>query len=163
MAPDALRQAVGGGCGSGWGRLLSVTNAIEAGIWDSGWEGLEGGGVSTASLVGRLKLKGRWAHSHLQQWIRCVTGPRPTRWEPCVSKGVAGSQRVGMCSGERPIGAAKGTRPNTEASCQTPPLCSAVQRSAATCWSTRALQPQRSTCLRGACLVHSLSSTNTAV
>ena len=30
----------GGGCQSGWGRLLSVTNAIEAGIWcqgDSGW------------------------------------------------------------------------------------------------------------------------------
>ena len=32
-APEAVRQAVGGGCQSGWGRLLSVTNAIEAGIW----------------------------------------------------------------------------------------------------------------------------------
>ena len=31
-APAAVRQAVGGGCQSGWGRLLSVTNAIEAGI-----------------------------------------------------------------------------------------------------------------------------------
>ena len=30
-APEAVRQAVGGGCQSGWGRLLSVTNAIEAG------------------------------------------------------------------------------------------------------------------------------------
>ena len=39
-APASVRQAVGGGCQSGWGRLLSVTNAIEAGTWrqgDSGW------------------------------------------------------------------------------------------------------------------------------
>ena len=39
-APEALRQAVGGWCQSGWGRLLSVTNAVEAGTWrqgDSGW------------------------------------------------------------------------------------------------------------------------------
>ena len=37
---EAVRQAVGGGCQSGWGRLLSVTNAIEAATWrqgDSGW------------------------------------------------------------------------------------------------------------------------------
>ena len=30
-APEAVRQAVGGGCQSGWGRLLSVTNAMEPG------------------------------------------------------------------------------------------------------------------------------------
>ena len=39
-APEAVRQAVGGGCQSGWGRVFSVTNAIEAGTWrqgDSGW------------------------------------------------------------------------------------------------------------------------------
>ena len=39
-APEAVRQAVGGGCLSGWGRLLSVANAIEAGACrqrDSGW------------------------------------------------------------------------------------------------------------------------------
>ena len=39
-APEAVRQAVGGGCQSGWGRLLSVTNAIEAGTCrqgDRGW------------------------------------------------------------------------------------------------------------------------------
>ena len=39
-APEAVRQAVGGGCQSGWGRLVSVTNAIEAGtcrLGDSGW------------------------------------------------------------------------------------------------------------------------------
>ena len=32
-APEAVRQAVGGGCQSGWGRLLLVTNAMEAGTW----------------------------------------------------------------------------------------------------------------------------------
>ena len=39
-APAAVRQAAGGGCRSGWGRLLSVTDATEAGTWrqgDSGW------------------------------------------------------------------------------------------------------------------------------
>ena len=39
-APAAVRKAVGGGCHNGWGRLLSVTNAIEAGLCrqgDSGW------------------------------------------------------------------------------------------------------------------------------
>ena len=37
---EAVRSAVGGGCQSGWWRLLSVTNAIDAGTWrqgDSGW------------------------------------------------------------------------------------------------------------------------------
>ena len=28
-APEAVRQAVGGGCRSGWGPLLSVTNAMK--------------------------------------------------------------------------------------------------------------------------------------
>ena len=39
-APEAVRQAVEGGCQSGWGRLLSVTNAVEAGTCcrgDTGW------------------------------------------------------------------------------------------------------------------------------
>ena len=39
-APAAVTQAVGGGWQSGWGRVPSVTNAIEAGPWcqeDSGW------------------------------------------------------------------------------------------------------------------------------
>ena len=35
-APGAVRQAVGGGGQSGWGRLLSVTNAIEAGTCRQG-------------------------------------------------------------------------------------------------------------------------------
>ena len=55
-APEAVRQAVGGGCRSGWGRLLSVlsvTNAVEAGTWRHGdragqrlgaLEGVRGGG-----------------------------------------------------------------------------------------------------------------------
>ena len=48
-APAAVRKAVGGGCRSGWGRLLSVINAIEAGLCrqgDSGWAyaGRPGGG-----------------------------------------------------------------------------------------------------------------------
>ena len=56
-APEAVRQAVGGGCQSGWGRLLSVTNAIVAGTCrqgDSGWAQAGrpggGGGGSNASL-----------------------------------------------------------------------------------------------------------------
>ena len=35
-APGAVRQAVGGGCQNGWGRLLSVTNAIEHGLPSGG-------------------------------------------------------------------------------------------------------------------------------
>ena len=38
-APAAVRQAVGGGCQSGWGRLLSVTNAMSGTCrqGDSNW------------------------------------------------------------------------------------------------------------------------------
>ena len=39
-APEAVRQTVAAGCQSSWGRLLSATNAIEAGTCrqgDSGW------------------------------------------------------------------------------------------------------------------------------
>ena len=55
-APEAVRQAVGGGCRSGWGRLLSVTNAVEAGTWrrgDSGWAqaGRPGGGVPPSQRI----------------------------------------------------------------------------------------------------------------
>ena len=56
-APEAVRQAVGGGCQSGWGRLLSVTNAIQAGgrQWlGVGWAPWRGAGgtfpPSNASL-----------------------------------------------------------------------------------------------------------------
>ena len=40
VVPEAVRQAVGGGRQSGWGRLLSVTNAVEPGTCrqgDNGW------------------------------------------------------------------------------------------------------------------------------
>ena len=37
--PEAVRQAVGGGCQSGWGRLLSVTNAVGAGTRPQGDNG----------------------------------------------------------------------------------------------------------------------------
>ena len=36
VASEAARQAVGGGCQSGWGRLPSATNAVEAGHLPSG-------------------------------------------------------------------------------------------------------------------------------
>ena len=38
-----------------------------------------------------------------------------------TTKTRSGPQRVGMCSGKRPIGAAKGKQHNTEALCQPPP------------------------------------------
>ena len=41
-----------------------------------------------------------------------------------TTKTRSGPRRVRMCSGERPIGAAKGKQPNTEALCQPPPLLS---------------------------------------
>ena len=55
VAPEAGREVVGGGCQSGGGWLLSVTNAIEAGTWregDSGWAWAgrpwgEGGGATS--------------------------------------------------------------------------------------------------------------------
>ena len=47
-APEAVRQAFGGGCESGWGQLLSVTKAIEARTWRQlslkHWKGRKGGG-----------------------------------------------------------------------------------------------------------------------
>ena len=56
-APEAVRQAVGGGCQSRWGRLLSVTHANEAGTCcqgDSGWAGRPGpwggGGVAEGEM-----------------------------------------------------------------------------------------------------------------
>ena len=65
-APEAVGQAAGGGCQSGCGRLLSVTNAIEAGTCcqgDSGWE--EGGGgypppISNASLPLPSQIHTSW-------------------------------------------------------------------------------------------------------
>ena len=60
-APEAVRQAAGGGCQSGWGRLLSVTNAMEAGTCrpgDSGWSqaGRPGGGGGTSPLSNAILI-----------------------------------------------------------------------------------------------------------
>ena len=48
-APEAVRQAVGGGCQSGWGRLLSVANALGVRGTVAGHRpgALEGGGVTS--------------------------------------------------------------------------------------------------------------------
>ena len=77
---EAVRQAVGGGCQSGWGRLLSVTNAIEAGTCrqgDSGW-----------ALAGRPGASPPPSNAPL--------GPEP---------GTGGeSPRVGTWRGRRPAG-----------------------------------------------------------
>ena len=65
VGPEAVRQAVGGGCRSGWGRLLSVTNAIEAATCrngDSGW-----------AQAGRPGDGGYPPPPHFQ----CIPGPVP--------------------------------------------------------------------------------------
>ena len=69
--PQKRVQAVGGGCRSGWGRLLLVTNAIETGTGrqgDSGWAlfGRPGGGVwHKALVVGSVSLWRRLLASRL--------------------------------------------------------------------------------------------------
>ena len=66
---------------------------------------------SAATLQVRRRFGGRgWRCSGT-----CEQPPPP----PPVS-GTADPQRVGTCSGERPMGAAKGKQPNTEALCQPP-------------------------------------------
>ena len=71
VAPESVRQAVGGGCQSGWGRLLSVTNAIEAGTWrQGGWApwregGLQGGMGGGAPFPIRCR----------QLWKTCLPVP----------------------------------------------------------------------------------------
>ena len=71
--PAAVRQAVGGGCQSGWGRLLSVTNAIEAGTWrqgDSGW------------ALGLAPWRGGGSYLHLS--FHCIPGWGPGRSGRCA-------------------------------------------------------------------------------
>ena len=59
-APEAVRQAVGGGCPSGWRRLLSVTNAIEAGTWRLVCVVGGGGGLAAvAATVQWTRRRGR--------------------------------------------------------------------------------------------------------
>ena len=63
-APGAVGQAVGGGCQSGWGRLLSVTSAIEAGTWRQGSSG--------------CALAGRPGRGHLPPFP-CIPARRTSR------------------------------------------------------------------------------------
>ena len=79
--PGAVGQAVGGSCQSGWGRLLSVTNAIEAGTCrqvDSSWAyaGRPGAWQCVPDPVGS-NLGSASPNSHLPggQSIGAVCGP----------------------------------------------------------------------------------------
>ena len=49
-----------------------------------------------------------------------VKQDKPSGGSVDTTKTRSDPQRVWMCSGERPIGAAKGKQPDTEASCQSP-------------------------------------------
>ena len=101
-APEAVRQAVGGGCRSGWGRLLSVENATEAGTWRRGccvgvgyapriaglpctcWEGM--GGVGEGPEVGKARRAGpavpQQHRGHLQGPAACGAGVQAGPWVP---------------------------------------------------------------------------------
>ena len=65
-ASEAVRQAVGGDCRSGWGRLLSVTRATEAGTWGTvgAVEGGGGGGLPPFQCI-----TGR------QPWVSLLSTP----------------------------------------------------------------------------------------
>ena len=81
MAPEAVRQALGGVCQSGWVRLLSIMNAVEAGIWcqgDSGWAlaGRPGGGRGTAKIVKRPRQQP--AHPQYANYWAPLTRKRHT-------------------------------------------------------------------------------------
>ena len=52
---------------------------------------------------------------------RVVKQDKSSRGSVGTTKTRSGPQRVRMSSGERPIGAAKGKQPDTEALCQPPP------------------------------------------
>ena len=104
-APEAVKQAVGGGCRSGWGRLLSVTNAIEAGTWrqgDSGWA--QAGGAGWGDLPPFQCIPGEGFVPLFLTPPKGSSGSAPTSCLmsrtvhhcPCVSDTVA---RCGTCSG----------------------------------------------------------------
>ena len=77
-APEAVRQVAGGGCQTGWGRLLSVANATEAGTCrqrDSA--GQSGGGGVPPALP-----KHPWLCSGTQQFALAEQGPPDCRIPP---------------------------------------------------------------------------------
>ena len=75
MALGAVRQAVGGGCQSGCGRILSVTH----GSWhlQSGgqWLGPGGGGGGTPPFQGGPAHRLRWPGQRPQEDRRRATAP----------------------------------------------------------------------------------------
>ena len=92
--PEAVRQAVGGGCRSGWGRLPSVTNAIEAGTCrqgDTGWAWARrpGGSPPPPPLFQCIPSMPSFPHVVLPSLpvVRGVLNPAPARsrswsWSP---------------------------------------------------------------------------------
>ena len=93
-APEAFRRAIGGGCQSGWGRLLSVTNAIEAGTCRQGGvagrrlgalERAAGGGpLCTTTHVPHLSSHGVGASSQLNSIIDPPSAPSNTPHPPVL-------------------------------------------------------------------------------
>ena len=84
-APEAVRQAVGGGRQSGWGRFLSVTNAIEAGTWRPsggqwrgvGWTPRKGGGRAYALIPYKQSLSVTGTPVHTTKALVGAGPPRP--------------------------------------------------------------------------------------
>ena len=94
-APAAVGQAAGRGCRSGWGRVVLVTNAVEAGTWrqgDSGWAqaGRPGGGGRGAGCAAPDPRRGGGGACgtgrHLSPATGGPLGP-PAQTEPCVDAG----------------------------------------------------------------------------
>ena len=88
-APEAVGQAVGGGCRTGWGRLLSVTNAIEAGTWLSGVQWL---GIGWVPWKGGRGLPPFQCIPGLERMAECRPLPDPD------GAGVESSEDEGMGS-----------------------------------------------------------------
>ena len=99
--------------------------------WGKSCKGLQGQSILTAKcirhrLVIRLDGQGsiRKAVDH-RSWEGypppALKQDKSSRGSVDTTKTRSGPQRVRMCSGEKPIGAAKGKQSDTEALCQTPP------------------------------------------
>ena len=109
-ARESVRQAIGGGCQSGWGRLLPVTNAVWAGIGrmgDSGWAGRPGGGGDAPPPLPMHPCPSPFC-----------TQPRGTDTPPCVKLEVP---FYGSPPPPRPCGTATQPHGSTAASMEHPP------------------------------------------
>ena len=107
----------------------------------------------TPSLLGRVHLDAP-GQRHGQQPVSGTPGPKVVKQDKSSRGSVdttrtrSGPQRVRMSSGGRPMGAAKGKRTNTMASCSPPPLGRVLtrrhsSRDASTFRSTTTALPQR--------------------